>query len=188
MLGPTGVGVLYGKYKHLEAMPPFLYGGEMVKAVERASAVYSGVPHKFEAGTPDIAGVIGLGVAIDYLTKLGMNNIHAQEQRLVKYAIQKLSKIKGLKIHGPLDSKKRGGAISFSVSGIHPHDLASLLDEQGIAIRSGHHCAMPLHLRLTQIATARASLYFYNTNEEIDKLVAGIKYAQKLFKVSDRPQ
>lgn len=181
MCGPTGIGVLYGKYELLEQMPPYQFGGEMVKVVEKDRSIWQDVPQKFEAGTPNIAGAIGLAAAIDYLNKIGMKNIRAQEEKLVKYALEKISQLKDVKIFGPKDIKKRGGAISFSLKGIHPHDLATILDETGICIRSGHHCAMPLHMRLSQVATARASFYFYNTKEEVDKLVGGIKYAQTLF-------
>lgn len=181
MCGPTGIGVLYGKFSVLDAMPPYQLGGEMVKAVQKEEAIWNDTPQKFEAGTPNIAGAVGLAAAIEYLQKLGMENVRRYEEELATYAINKFSQLKDVKVYGPENPDKRGSVISFSVKGIHPHDLATILDEHGIAIRSGHHCAMPLHLRLNQSATARASLYFYNTRQEIDQLITAVKSAKELF-------
>ncbi len=181
MLGPTGVGVLFGKQNILESMPPFLFGGDMISEVTFRSAKWNDLPWKFEAGTPNTAGVIGLGVAIDYLEKIGMPAVAQHEASLTRQALAALSKIDGLTIYGPSEVRERGAVISFSVQGVHPHDLASILDEQGIAVRAGHHCAMPLHQRLGLEATTRASFYLYNTGADVDALVRGIKKAQEIF-------
>lgn len=183
MLGPTGVGVLYAKEDLLRQMPPFLGGGEMIKEVYLRESKFKDPPYKFEAGTPNIADVIGLGAAVDYLTKIGMGEVRIHEENLVAYALEKLGEVKDLKIYGPRDSSQRSGVVAFNLAGIHPHDLATILDEEGIAIRSGNHCAMPLHDRLGVVASARASFALYNTPEEIDLLVAGIKTARKVLKV-----
>ncbi len=180
MCGPTGIGVLYGKRELLQEMPPFLYGGDMIKAVFKKETIFNDLPYKFEAGTPNIAGAIGLGAAIDYIQNLGLENIHKYETDLVKYGLAKLAKIPGITIYGPKTSKNRGGSISFNVKGIHPHDLATALDEKGICIRSGNHCAMPLHDLIGESASARASFYFYNTKQEVDKLVSEILKLQAL--------
>ncbi len=182
LLAPTGTGVLWGRQEILKVMSPFLGGGEMIKEVYFDHFISNELPYKFEAGTPNIAGVIGLGAAIDYLTKIGMENIFIHEKQLAKYALEKLSLIDGLIIYGSRKSEKKIGLISFNVKGIHPHDLAQVLDQEGIAVRSGHHCAMPLHLlRLHIPASIRASFYIYNDTNDIDRLIKAIKKAKKLF-------
>jgi len=178
MLGPTGTGGLWARREHLEAMPPFFGGGEMIREVRFEKTVFNDPPHKFEAGTPNIAGVIGLGAAVDYLSAIGMANIEAREQALLAYATEKLAKIPGLRIFGA--AKEKAAVISFLVDGAHAHDLATLLDLDGIAVRSGHHCAHPLMQHFGVAATCRASLAFYNTFDEIDRLVAGIAKARTL--------
>lgn len=183
MLGPTGVGVLYGREEILRRMPPFLGGGEMIKEVYLRESKFKDPPYKFEAGTPNIADVIGLGAAVAYLNEAGMENIRAYGEQLTAYGLEQLGKVKGLKIYGPPGAYDRCGVISFNVAGIHPHDLATILDEEGIAVRSGNHCAMPLHDRLGVVASARASFALYNTKEEIDLLVEGINSARRILKV-----
>jgi len=178
MLGPTGTGGLWARREHLEAMPPFFGGGEMIREVRFEKTVFNDPPHKFEAGTPNIAGVIGLGAAVDYLSAIGMANIEAREQALLAYATEKLAQIPGLRIFGA--AKEKAAVISFLVDGAHAHDLATLLDLDGIAVRSGHHCAHPLMQHFGVAATCRASLAFYNTFDEIDRLVAGIAKARTL--------
>jgi len=183
MLGPSGVGVLWVKEEVLAEMEPFLGGGEMIKEVHLdKSTVYNDYPHKFEAGTPNIAGVIGLGAAVDYLNKIGIETVARHEQELINYTIKKLTTIEGLEILGPKDPKERGGLVSFTLEGIHAHDLATILDEEGIAVRSGHHCAMPLHTKLEIPASTRASIYLYNTEKDIDTLIEGIEKAKSLFR------
>ncbi|MBI2579070.1 MAG: cysteine desulfurase [Candidatus Aenigmarchaeota archaeon] len=182
MLGPTGSGALYGKKQLLEEMEPFQGGGEMIKTVSTEKATWNDLPWKFEAGTPNIADSIVLGAAVDYLQKAGMKNIREHEKDLTKYALSRLSEVKGLTIYGP-EAGDRGGVVSFNLGDIHAHDLASVLNDDGIAVRSGHHCAMPLHTRLGIVATARASFYLYNTPAEIDKLVASLKRARKVFRL-----
>ena len=181
MCGPTGIGVLYGKKELLEKMSPFLYGGHMIREVTFKDSTWNELPWKFEAGTANIVGGIGLGIAVDYLTKIGMKNIHDYETQLAKYSIEQLEKIKGLTIYGPKEN--RSGAISFNIEGIHAHDVATILDREGIAIRSGNHCAMPLMKILGIVGCNRASLYFYNTKEDIDKLVEAVKKAKQIFGV-----
>jgi len=184
MLGPTGIGVLWGKEEILETMPPFLGGGDMIREVYFNHFTTGDLPYKFEAGTPNIAGAIGLGAAVDYLEKIGMENIFAHEKELTVYALKKLSRIDGIRIYGPSNVKNKIGIVAFNLKGVPAHDLAQILDEEGIAIRSGFHCAMPLHREKLHIpASARASFYLYNTKEEIDKLVEGIKKAKRIFKV-----
>ena len=183
MLGPTGVGVLYGKKGILDKMPPFMSGGDMIKSVEKMSATWNELPYKFEAGTPNIADVIAFGSAITYLNNIGLENIREHEKKLIHYALETLSRIEGLTIYGPASAELRGGVISFNVDGIHPSDLATVLDEEGIAIRSGYHCAMPLHTKLGISASVRISFYLYNTEGEIDRLVEGINRAKKIFAV-----
>ena len=180
MYGPTGVGVLYGRKKLLEKMPPYQYGGHMIKSVEWQKSTWADLPHKFEAGTGSIADVIGLGAGIDYIDKIGIEAIRNHELGIMNYGLKKLKNIPGLKIHGP--EKGRIGVISFTLADVPAHDLASILDERGICIRAGHHCAMPLHRKLGVDATARVSLGVYNTKEDIDKLVEGIEHARKLFR------
>ncbi|MCH8003769.1 MAG: cysteine desulfurase [Nanoarchaeota archaeon] len=181
MLGPTGIGVLYGKKDLLEKMDPFLYGGEMIKEVTFEHTKFNDLPWKFEAGTMNIAQGIGLGTAIDYLNKIGMGNIEQHEKELIKYAMEKLNEIKEVEIYGP-EADKRSGLIAFNVKDVHAHDTSQILDSEGIAVRAGHHCAMPLASVLGIVASARASFYLYNTKEEIDKLVEGINKVIKVFK------
>jgi len=181
MFGPTGIGCLYGKKELLEQMDPFLYGGEMIKEVTFEHTKFNDLPWKFEAGTTNIAQGIGLGTAIDYLNKIGMENIKQHEKELIKYAMDKLSGINEVEIYGP-SADKRSGLVAFNVKGIHAHDTSQILDSEGIAIRAGHHCAMPLAFVLGIVASARASFYLYNTKDEIDKLVEGIHKVIKVFK------
>ncbi|MBE3013171.1 cysteine desulfurase [Microbispora sp. NEAU-D428] len=182
MVGPSGIGVLWGRRELLDAMPPFLGGGEMIEAVWMDRSTYAPVPHKFEAGTPPIVEAIGLGAAADYLTAVGMDQIKAHEKELVAYALEALPEVPGLRIIGPRTPIARGGTISFTLEGIHPHDVGQILDDvYGIAVRVGHHCARPLHLRFGIPATTRASFYLYNTTAEIDALVRGLHHVQKVF-------
>jgi len=181
MLGPTGIGVLYGKSKHLESMPPFLGGGEMIREVHTTGATWKDPPYKFEAGTPNIAGAIGLGAAVDYLRKIGMDNVHEHEKEITGYALNKMSKVEGFVVFGPKDVNQRVGVVSFNLGDIHAHDLASIMDEDGIAIRSGHHCAQPLMEFLNIPAASRASFYIYNTKEEVDVFINVLEKARKLF-------
>jgi cysteine desulfurase / selenocysteine lyase len=183
MLGPTGVGVLYAKKELLEKMKPFMAGGDMIKEVFKFHTNYNEVPYKFEAGTPNIADVVGFGAAVDYLEKIGMENIRKHEIYLTEYALESMQSLKYITIYGPMDSKFRGGVISFNIADIHPHDLATIMNDHGIAIRSGHHCAQVLMQRLDVPATSRASFYIYNTKEEIDKFVNAIKEAGRIFKI-----
>lgn len=183
MLGPTGVGVLYAKKEFLEKMKPFMGGGDMIKEVFKFHTNYNEVPYKFEAGTPNIADVVGFGAAVDYLEKIGMENIRKYEIYLTEYALESMQSLKYITIYGPMDSKFRGGVISFNIADIHPHDLATIMNDHGIAIRSGHHCAQVLMQRLDVPATSRASFYIYNTKEEIDKFVNAIKEAGRIFKI-----
>ena len=180
MLGPTGSGVLWGRREILNAMPPFMGGGDMIREVHLRDFKPSELPWKFEAGTPAIAEAIGLGAAIDYLQNLGMDTIHAAERELTTYAMARMSEVEGLKILGP-SADKRGGLVSFVLGDIHPHDIAAALDSMGIAIRAGHHCAMPLHERYHIPASARASFYLYNTREEVDILIASLKKVVEYF-------
>lgn len=181
MMGPTGIGVLYGKSKHLDNMPPFLCGGEMIKEVHTTGASWKELPYKFEAGTPNVAGAIGLGAAVDYLRKMDMKNVHEHELQITDYALRRMAEVKGLVAYGPKDVTKRVGVISFNLGDIHAHDLASIMDEEGIAIRSGHHCAQPLMEFLQIPAASRASFYVYNTNEEVDAFINALDKARKLF-------
>ena len=180
MLGPTGIGILYGKRPLLEAMPPFMGGGDMIRRVGLQSSTWNDLPWKFEAGTPAIAEAIGLGVAVDYLEQLGMEAVHAHEQALVAYALERLSAVPGLRIYGP-PAGERGGVVAFSLGDIHPHDIATLLDQRGIAIRAGHHCAQPLMDRYDVAALARASFYVYSTPADVDALVAGLGFVREVF-------
>lgn len=180
MCGPTGIGILYGRRELLEAMPPFLGGGDMIKKVTLRGFTPNELPHKFEAGTPAIAEVIGFGAAVDYLAQIGMDQIAAHEHELTRYALDRLSEISGLKVIGPA-AEKKGGVCSFTLEGIHPHDIAQLLDREGIAVRAGHHCAMPLHQIYGLPATTRASFYLYNTMEEIDLLAEALEKTKELF-------
>ncbi|MCS7247130.1 MAG: cysteine desulfurase [Anaerolineales bacterium] len=182
MCGPTGIGVLYGKRELLENMPPFLGGGDMIKKVTLGAFKPNELPYKFEAGTPAIAEAVGLGAAIDYLNKIGMDVICQHEQGLVRYALERLREVEGLRIFGP-SAEKKGGVVSFLVDGVHAHDISQILDQYGIAIRAGHHCAMPLHEKFQVPATARASFYLYTTFEEIDRLVEAIYRVKDIFGV-----
>ncbi len=180
MLGPTGIGALFGRRDLLEKMPPFLGGGEMIKTVHLRSFTPNGLPHKFEAGTPAIAEAVGFGAAVDYLTKVGMEAVAAHEQEMVGYALERLEEIPGVKVLGP-SADKKGGVAAFTLEGVHPHDIAQILDRYGIAVRAGHHCAQPLHEKFGITATARASFYLYSLKEEVDKLVDGIYEVKKIF-------
>jgi cysteine desulfurase/selenocysteine lyase len=181
MLGPTGIGVLYGKYDLLEAMPPYMFGGDMILEVTYEDATWNDLPYKFEAGTPNIADAIATGAAVDYLNELGMDNIWRHEQELTAYAMEQVLSLDNVKVLGPRDPSLRGGVISFIHDTIHPHDLGTALDQQGIAIRTGHHCAMPLIRSFDVVAAARASFYIYNTKSEVDALVNGISETEGYF-------
>jgi cysteine desulfurase / selenocysteine lyase len=181
MLGPTGIGVLWGRQELLEDLPPFLGGGEMIETVSMHSSTYAPAPHKFEAGTPPIAQAVGLGAAVDYLSAIGMDKIAAHEHALTDYAIGRLLDIPGLRIIGPATSEDRGAAISFTLGDIHPHDVGQVLDEQGIAVRVGHHCARPVCLRYGIPATTRASFYLYSSPAEVDALVEGLEQVRNFF-------
>ena len=181
MCGPTGIGVLWGRQELLEALPPFLGGGEMIETVTMASSTFAGLPHKFEAGTPPIAQAVGLGAAVDYLTGLGMDAVHAHERHITAYALERLQQVDGLRIIGPATSEARGAAISFAVGDLHPHDVGQVLDELGIAVRVGHHCARPVCLRYAVPATTRASFYLYSTTAEVDALVDGLEHVKRFF-------
>ena len=180
MCGPTGIGALYGKIELLEAMPPFLGGGDMIKEVKLRSFRPNTLPHKFEAGTPAIAEAVGFGAAVDYLSSLGMDAVAAHEHEVTEYALERLEEIPGVKVFGPA-AKNKGGVASFMLDGVHPHDVAQILDRDGIAVRAGHHCAQPLHEKFGIPATSRASFYLYNTKEEVDLLVNGIYKVKELF-------
>ncbi|MBC2186962.1 cysteine desulfurase [Listeria sp. FSL L7-0253] len=181
MMAPTGIGALYGKRELLDAMEPTEFGGEMIDFVELYDSTWKELPWKFEAGTPIIGGAIALGAAIDYLAEVGLENVHAHEQALASYAIEEMSKIEGITIYGPKDASKRCGLVTFNLEGAHPHDIATILDEDGVAIRAGHHCAQPLMKWLDVSSTARASFYIYNTKEEIDALIDGLKLTKEYF-------
>ena len=180
MCGPTGIGALYGKTQLLDAMPPFLGGGEMIKEVKLRSFRPNSLPHKFEAGTPAIAEAAGFGAAVDYLTGIGMDAIHAHEHEVGEYALERLEEIPGVRVFGP-PADKKGGVAAFTLDGVHPHDVAQILDQDGIAVRAGHHCAQPLHEKFGIPATSRASFYLYNTKEEVDVLVNGIYKVKEIF-------
>ncbi|AJD91946.1 cysteine desulfurase [Jeotgalibacillus malaysiensis] len=181
MAGPTGIGVLYGKKKHLNAMEPVEFGGEMIDFVGLQESTWKELPWKFEGGTPIIAGAIGLGAAIDFLNEIGLDEIEKYEHHLAAYAMEKMSEIDGLTIYGPKDPSKRAGLVTFNLDDVHPHDLATVLDADGIAIRAGHHCAQPLMKWLNVSSTARASFYLYNTEEDIDRLVSGLVKTKEYF-------
>ena len=180
MVGPTGIGVLYGKTKLLEEMPPFLGGGDMIKTVHLREFVPNSLPHKFEAGTPAIAEAVGFGAAVDYLASVGMEAIAAHEHEITGYALERLEEVPGLKVFGP-SAQHKGGVAAFTFDGVHPHDVAQILDQDGIAVRAGHHCAQPLHEKFGITATTRASFYLYNTKEEVDKLIEGIYKVKEIF-------
>lgn len=181
MCGPTGIGVLYGKRPLLEQMEPVEFGGEMIDFVYDKDSTWTQLPWKFEAGTPNIAGGIGLGAAIDYLNDIGMEAIHAHEEKLVSYVLPKLEAIEGLTIYGPKDPQKHTAVIAFNLENLHPHDVATALDMEGVAVRAGHHCAQPLLRHLNVAATARASFYFYNTKEDADRLIEAINATKEFF-------
>jgi len=181
MLGPTGTGVLWARRAVLEAMEPMFGGGDMILTVALEQSTWNDIPHRFEAGTPHIAGVIGLGKAIDYLETLGMEEIRRHEVELVDYALRRLGDVPGVTIFGPPDPKARGGVVSFELEGVHPHDIGQVLDSYGIAVRTGHHCAQPVMAALDVPATARASFYLYNTTDEVDALVDGVRQTAKFF-------
>jgi cysteine desulfurase/selenocysteine lyase len=183
MLGPTGVGILYVKKEILESMPPFITGGDMIKEVHKDNTVFNDLPYRFEGGTPNIADVIGFNSSIEYLNGIGMKNIREHETDLTKYLYNNIKDIKGIKIYGPESIKDRGGLISFNIDGVHPHDCATILNDFGIAIRSGHHCAQVLMEKLDIVASSRASIYIYNTKEEIDIFVDALNHVRRILKV-----
>jgi cysteine desulfurase/selenocysteine lyase len=183
MLGPTGVGVLYVKREILEEMPPFIGGGDMIKEVHKQATIYNDLPYRFEGGTSNIAGVIGFGAALDYLSRIGMDRVRDHEIDITRYAMAALEDVKDVKLYGPRDPIDRGGVISFNIADIHPHDLATIMNEHGIAIRSGHHCAQVLMERLDVSATSRASFYIYNTKEEVDVFIDALDDARRIFRL-----
>jgi cysteine desulfurase/selenocysteine lyase len=183
-VGPTGIGVLWGRREVLEALPPFLGGGEMIETVRMERSTYAGIPHKFEAGTPPIVEAVGLGAALDYLGHLGMDAVHAHERAITAYALEGLATVQGVTVLGPLDATDRGGAIAFELDGVHPHDVAQVLDSRGVAVRAGHHCAKPAHARFGVQSTTRMSSYLYTTPAEIDALIEGLEYTRSYFKLS----
>lgn len=183
MLGPTGVGILYGRREILEAMPPFIMGGEMIREVRFDKVTWNDLPHKFEAGTPNIGNVVAFKTALEYLERIGMDNVRQHEMDITRYAIARLSEIDGLEIQGPLEYAQRGAAISFTDPAIHPHDIGTFLDSRGVAVRAGHHCAQPLMRIMGKVATARASFYIYNDNADVDALVDAIIEMRKYFGV-----
>jgi cysteine desulfurase/selenocysteine lyase len=183
VVGPTGIGVLWGRRAVLDQLPPFLGGGEMIETVRMEGSTYAPIPHKFEAGTPPIVEAIGLGAAVDYLAHLGMDAVHAHEQAITGYALEGLASVPGLRILGPTDAKMRGGAIAFELDGVHPHDIAQVLDSRGVAVRAGHHCAKPAHARFGVQSSTRMSSYLYTTPAEIDALVDGLEYTRSYFKL-----
>lgn len=181
MCGPTGVGVLWGRRELLEELPPFLGGGEMIETVTMERSTYAAVPHKYEAGTPPIAQVVGLGAAVDYLRSIGMDAIAEHEREITAYALTRLAEVEGLRVLGPTEAVDRGGAISFVVDGVHPHDVAQVLDAHGVAVRAGHHCGRPIHLRYGVAASTRASSYLYTTKQEIDALIDALHAVRRFF-------
>ena len=181
MLGPMGAGVLYGKRRLLEAMPPYMGGGSMIRKVELDRSTWADVPAKFEAGTPAVADAIGLGVAVEYLSALGMERVRAHEREVTVHALARLAEVPGLTIHGPDDPAQRSGVVSFTLGDIHPHDVAAILDGENVAVRAGHHCCQPLMRALGLVATTRASFYVYNTEADVDRLVAGLHRANAIF-------
>jgi cysteine desulfurase / selenocysteine lyase len=181
MLGPMGVGVLAAREEVLQGMEPFLGGGEMIRDVTIEGSTWNDIPWRFEAGTPNVAEAVGLGAAVDYLRALGMDRVRAAEADLTAYALKRLGEVQGLRVYGPAEVEHRGGVVSFTLGSIHPHDVAQVLDEEGIAVRAGHHCTMPLHRRLGVQATTRASFSVYSTADEVDALVAGLEKAARFF-------
>lgn len=184
VVGPTGIGVLWGRREVLEALPPFLGGGEMIETVRMERSTYAGIPHKFEAGTPPIAEAVGLGAAVDYLRHIGLEAIHEHEKALTGYALEGLLSVPGITVLGPLDARLRGGAIAFELAGVHPHDVAQVLDSRGVAVRAGHHCAKPAHARFGVQASTRMSSYLYTTPAEIDALIESLHHTRHYFKVA----
>jgi cysteine desulfurase/selenocysteine lyase len=183
MLGPTGIGVLWGRYDLLAELPPFSGGGEMIATVAMGGSTYAAPPSRFEAGTPPIAQAVGLGAAVDYLSAVGMERVAAHEQTLVAYALDRLADVGGIHVIGPTTAVDRGGAISFELSGVHPHDVSQVLDSLGIAVRAGHHCAKPAHARFGVQSSTRASFYLYTTPAEIDAMVDGLEQVKRFFAV-----
>jgi len=183
VVGPTGIGVLWGTRSLLDRLPPFHGGGEMIETVTMERSTYAPIPHKFEAGTPPIVEAIGLGAAVDYLAHVGMEHVHRHEQTITAYALEGLQTVPGLRVLGPLDAAQRGGAVSFEIEGVHPHDVATVLDTRGIAVRAGHHCAKPAHARFGVQSSTRMSSYLYTTPGEIDALVEGLHFTRDYFKV-----
>nr|WP_238694889.1 cysteine desulfurase [Nocardioides caeni] len=183
VVGPTGIGVLWGARAVLEALPPFLGGGEMIETVRMEGSTYAGIPHKFEAGTPPIVEAIGLGAAVEYLGHVGLDAVHLHEQTITAYALEGLQTVPGLTVLGPLDAASRGGAISFELEGVHPHDIAQVLDSRGVAVRAGHHCAKPAHARFGVQSSTRMSSYLYTTPGEIDALIEALHHTRSYFKV-----
>lgn len=181
MVGPTGIGVLWGRYDLLASLPPFLGGGEMIETVSMERSTYAAPPARFEAGTPPIAQAVGLGAAVDYLSAIGMENVAAHEQAITRYALGRMQEIDGLTVVGPTEAVERGGAVSFTLDGVHPHDVAQLLDSKGVAVRAGHHCAKPMHRRFGVQSTTRASFYLYTTEAEIDALVDALHHTKTYF-------
>jgi cysteine desulfurase/selenocysteine lyase len=180
MLGPTGIGALWARRELLEAMPPFMGGGEMIREVTLTQSKWNELPWKFEAGTMAIAEAVGLGAAVDYLTALGLDQVFAHDRELVGYALERLPEVPGLRVLGP-PLERRGGVVAFTMEGIHPHDVATVLDHHGVAVRAGHHCAMPLHEQLGIPASARASFYCYSLREEVDALIDGLHHVRRVF-------
>ena len=183
VVGPTGIGVLWGRREVLDRLPPFLGGGEMIETVRMERSTYAPIPHKFEAGTPPIVEAVGLGAAVDYLSHLGMDAIHRHEQAITAYALDGLATVPGLTVLGPLEAADRGGAIAFEIDGVHPHDVAQALDSRGVAVRAGHHCAKPAHARFGVQSSTRMSSYLYTTPAEIDALVEALEYTRSYFKL-----
>jgi cysteine desulfurase/selenocysteine lyase len=184
VVGPTGIGVLWGRREVLDQLPPFLGGGEMIETVRMERSTYAGIPHRFEAGTPPIVEAVGLGAAVDYLGHIGMESIRDHEHAITAYALDGLATVPGLKILGPLEATDRGGAIAFEIDGVHPHDVAQVLDSRGVAVRAGHHCAKPAHARFGVQSSTRMSSYLYTTPAEIDALIEGLEYTRSYFKLS----
>jgi cysteine desulfurase/selenocysteine lyase len=183
VVGPTGIGVLWGREELLNELPPFHGGGEMIETVTMEKSTYAKAPHRFEAGTPPIVEAVGLGAAVDYLQGLGLDAIHEHEKAITSYALEGLQSVPGVRILGPLDADERGGAVSFELDGVHPHDVATVLDTRGIAVRAGHHCAKPAHARFGVQSSTRMSSYLYTTPGEIDALIEGLHYTRDYFKV-----
>lgn len=186
MMSPMGIGVLYGKQKLLDEMPPYQYGGEMISEVYRDHTIFAEPPYKFEAGTQNVAGAIGLGAAIDYLNQIGLNNVQKHEQELVANLLPRLESMNDVTVYGPKDPKKHSGVVSFNIQGLHPHDVATALDMDGVAVRAGHHCAEPLMKELGIVATARASFYLYNNMDDVDQLVDAIKDTKEFFHIGTK--